>query len=330
MQLSHTYNSIRILVPISRRCDQMENQPSAVSRLSVLVTTAVEFDQFTNDALPELLDRAAAHTRRFLKETSQWADDVSHEKLALRWGYELLERFLVCGRLEVPCRPFFLLDSLAAKLFSQPDPMRYHRGLLTPLGRFLDGLTAKAVVSRDALMALFYHLYGFGQSQVVTVLGLDVMDSQRIYKNFERWRRDGWHRTVGEIGLTETELSNLEDQKSQDVERFNADAGRLLGEVQTHYRRSEPEHFSCLPREQWADICRAGHSYDYRVWHLAMCRECLETVWKLRQGEPHDGPAPAVDLYVRPLQKNGVMSEARVDGGNRHGTATRRASSRLS
>ncbi len=308
----------------------MESQPNMASRLSVLVATAEEFDRFTNDALPELLDRAAAHTRKFLKETGQWAEDISHEKLALRWGYELLERFLVCGRLEVPCRPFFLLDSLAAKFFSQPDPMRYHRGLLTPLGRFLDGLTAKAVVSRDALMALFYHLYGLGQSQVVKVLGLDAMDSQRVYKNFERWRRDGWRRTIGEIGLSETELSTLENQKSQDATRVNTDAGRLLGEVQTHYRKSEPEHFPCLPREQWADICRDGHSYDYRVWHLAMCRECLEIVCGLRQGEFPDIPAPAVDLHMRPLQKNGLMVEARVNGGNGYGMATRRASSRLS
>jgi hypothetical protein len=308
----------------------MENQPGTASRPSVVVTTAEEFDRFTNSALAELLDRATVHTRKFLKETGQWADDVAHEKLALRWGYELLERFLVCGRVEAPCRPFFLLDSLAAKFFSQPDPMRYHRGLLTPLGRFLDGLASKAVVSRDALMAMFHHLYGFGQNQVVRIMGLDMTDSQRIYKNFERWRRDGWQRTVEEIGLSEAELSSLEDQKSQDAKRFNADAGRLLGEVQTHYRRSEPEHFPCLPREQWEDICRDGHSYDYRVWHLAMCRECLEIVCGLRQGESPDIPAPAVDLYVRPLQKNGVMVETRADGGNGHGTATRRASSRLS
>lgn len=309
---------------------KMESQPNIASRLSVVVTTAVEFDQFTNDALPELLDRAAAHTRKFLRETGQWADDVSHEKLALRWGYGLLERFLVCGRLEVPCRPFFLLDSLAAKFFSQPDPMCYHRGLLTPLGRFLDGLASKAVVSRDALMALFHHLHGFGQNHVVRILGLDAMDSQRIYKNFERWRRDGWQRMVGEIGLTEAELSNLEDQKSQDAKRFNADAGRLLGEVQTHYRRSEPEHFPCLSREQWAEICRAGHSYDYRVWHLAMCRECLEIVCGLRQEEAPDIPMPVVDLHVRSPQKNGAAVDMRMNGGNGHGIATRRASSRLS
>lgn len=302
----------------------------AGSPLGAVVTTVEEFDRFTNDALPELLDRAAAHTRKFLKETGQWADDVSHEKLALRWGYELLERFLVCGRSEVPCRPFFLLDSLAAKLFSQPEPMRYHRGLLTPLGRFLDGLMAKAVISRDALIALFHHLYGFGQSHVVKILGLDVTDSHRIYKNFERWRRDGWQRTVQEIGLTETDLSALEDQKAQDTKRFNADAGRLLGEVQTHYRKSEPEHFPCLPSEQWAAICREGHSYDYRVWHLAMCRECLETVCGFRQGQSLDVPAPVVDLHVRPLQKNGTTGEPRMNGGNYHGIATRRASSGLS
>lgn len=308
----------------------MKELSQAGSQLGTVVMTAEEFERFANDTLPELLDRATAHTRKFLKETGQWVDDVGHEKLALRWGYELLERFLVCGRLEVPCRPFFLLDSLAAKLFSQPDPMRYHRGLLTPLGRFLDGLMAKAVVSRDALMALFHHLYGFGQSQVMKILGLDVTDSHRIYKNFERWRRDGWQRMVQEIGLTERDLSTLEDQKAQDPKRFNEDAERLLGEVQTHYRKSEPEHFPCLPREQWAGICREGHSYDYRVWHLAMCRECLEMVCRLRQGELLDIPAPVVDLCVRPLQKNGAPGEGRMNGGNDHGIATRRASSRLS
>ncbi len=308
----------------------MQDQSHEVSRFGVLVATAEEFERFTDDALPDLLDRASAYTKKFLKETGQWVDDVAHEKLALRWGYELLERFLVCGRLEVPCRPFLLLDSLAAKFFSQPDPMRYHRGLLTPLGRFLDGVAAKAVVSRDALMALFYHLYGFGQIQVVRVLGLDAVDGQRIYKNFERWRRDGWHRTVEEIGLTETELSTLEDQKSQDAKRVNTDAGRLLGEIQTHYRKSEPEHFPCLSHEQWTDICRDGHSYDYRVWHLALCRECLEIVCGLRQGVFPDIPALAVDLHMRPLQKNGLMVEARANGGNGYGMATRRASSRLS
>jgi hypothetical protein len=303
---------------------KMESQPNMTSRLSALVATAEEFDRFTNDALPELLDRAAAHTRKFLKETGQWTDDIGHEKLALRWGYELLERLLVCGRLETPCRPFFLLDSLAAKFFSQPDPMRYHRGLLTPLGRFLDGLAAKAVISRDALMALFYHFYGFGQNQVVRLLGLDSMDSQRIYKNFERWRRDGWQRMVEEIGLTKTELSCLEDQKSQDARRFNADAGRLIGEVQTHYRKSETEHFPCLPREQWSDICRDGHSYDYRVWHLAMCRECLEIVYLIRQGnQGADVLAPMVDLQIHPLQKNGAAIGGRVNGGDGHGMATR-------
>jgi hypothetical protein len=202
--------------------------------------------------------------------------------------------------------------------------MRYHRGLLTPLGRFLDGLVSKAVVSRDAVMALFYHLYGFGQSHMVRILGLNLMDSQRIYKNFERWRRDGWQRMVNEIGLTEVELSNLEDQKYQDAKRFNADASRLLGEVQTHYRKSEPEHFPCLPSEQWSDICRDGHSYDYRVWHLAMCRECLEIVCRIRQGDQKtDVLAPMVDLQIYPLQKNGATIGGRVNGGDGHGMAAR-------
>src|SRR5207249_10035292 len=87
-------------------------------------------------------------------------------------------------------------SSIIAKYFSQPEPLCYHKDLLSPLGRFLEGMTSRAVVSRDALMALFYHLYGFGQGQVVRILGLGIVESQRVYKNFERWRQTGWQRAV--------------------------------------------------------------------------------------------------------------------------------------
>ncbi|HQW89916.1 MAG TPA: hypothetical protein PK478_08700, partial [Nitrospira sp.] len=99
------------------------------ARLNNVVTTEREFDELVAKSLPELLDRATGQTKRFLRETNQWGDDITHEKLALRWGYELVERFVVFGRTEVPCRPFFLLDSLIAKSFSQPDPLCYHKEL---------------------------------------------------------------------------------------------------------------------------------------------------------------------------------------------------------
>src|SRR5512132_321631 len=221
---------------------------------ALVVTTVEDFDRMAVQTQSDLLERATSYTRRFLRETGQWTDDISHEKLALRWGYEFLERFLVSGRTEVPCRPFLLLDSLIAKHFSQCEPLCYHQGLLSPLGRFLDGLTSRAVVSRDALMALFYHFYGFGQGQVVRVLGLGPAESQRVYKNFERWRRTGWQRAIAEIGFTEEELAQIEKQKSRAPEQFNQEATQLLTSVQGHYRKSEPQHFSCLNRQQWSEL----------------------------------------------------------------------------
>ena len=106
-------------------------------RLSQLVMTVEEYERLMTEALPHLLNHATTQTRRFLRETGQWADDVCHEKLALRWGYELVERFLMYGRTEIPCRPLFFLDSLIAKYFSQPEPFCYDKELLSPLGRFL-------------------------------------------------------------------------------------------------------------------------------------------------------------------------------------------------
>ena len=54
-------------------------------RLEQLVMTPDQFDQVVSRALPALLDRATACTKRFLRETGQWSDDMAHEKFVLRW-----------------------------------------------------------------------------------------------------------------------------------------------------------------------------------------------------------------------------------------------------
>lgn len=294
------------------------------SKLSNLIATVEEFDQVIRESLPELLERATLHTKRFLKETGQWENDVTHEKLALRWGYELVERFLTCGRSEVPCRPLFLLESMTAKYYSQPQPLCYHQDLLSPLGRYLDGLASRAVVSRDALMALFYHLYGLRQGQVVRLLGFGSAESQRIYKNFERWRQAGWQRTMEEVGVTAADLGEIDAQKSQQPEQFNVEVQRLLKILQGHYRKSEPEHYPCLTRDQWRDLFRQDYGYDYRIWHLALCHECFNEVVRARSSVLDQHDRVCIDLQIRPLQKShGVMAVLLgAKGGSEHGTGT--------
>ncbi len=289
-------------------------------KLSALVSTAEEFDRLTAETLPELLDHAAGQTRRYLRETGQWVDDIGHEKLALRWGYELVDRFLACGRSEAPCRPLFLLDSLIARFFSQPNPMCYHNDLCSPLGRFLDGLTAKAVLSRDALMALYYHLYGFGQGRLVQLLGLGITESQRVYKNFERWRRAGWQRAVAEIGITEAELREIEIFQTRDPQGLNREADRLIPKVQEHYRRSEPDHFPCLTRRQWEELFHQGFGYDYRVWHLALCRDCMAEAYAIRMDGAAQTRGPQIELHLRPLLKGKVASFLWLQRGGGNGT----------
>lgn len=297
----------------------------ANSGLSLLITSSEDFDRVMIDALPELLDRATQHTKRFLKETGQWVNDTTHEKLALRWGYELVERFLVCGRAEVPCRPLFLLESQIAKYFSQPQPLCYHPDLLSPLGRLLDGLASRAVVSRDALMALFYHVYGLRQGQVVRLLGFGAAESQRVYKNFERWRQTGWHRTLEEIGLSENDLAEIEEIKENDREAFNLEVRRLLRILQAHYRKSEPDHYPCLSRERWQELFRQDFGHDYRVWHLAFCHECLAEVGRMRYDTVDSTRQITMDLQIRPLHKTGVIGVlmGTRGGHGHHGTGRR-------
>ena len=271
-----------------------------LGRLEEVVSTAEEFDRVVSQSLPILLDRATGYTKRFLRETGQWSDDIAHEKFILRWGAECLERFLVCGRSEVPCRPLFLLDSLVAKQHSRPEPFCYHPDLLAPLGRFLDGLVARAAISRDALVALYHHCYGLGPGEVIAATGLNGSESQRIYKNFSRWRDSGWQRTMDEIGLTEVELKDLLGQQQRSRQRFNSEAERIIRFAQTHYRKSEPDHYPCLSRSQWEEMFSQGYGCDYRIWHLALCLDCMQTAWGLGSNGSAAADKPRVELHVRP------------------------------
>jgi hypothetical protein len=278
----------------------MPDRSTSPGRLEEVVSTAEEFDRVVSQALPVLLDRAASYTKRFLRETGQWSDDIAHEKFVLRWGAEYLERFLMCGRSEVPCRPLFLLDSLVAKQHSRPDPFCYHPDLLTPLGRFLDGLVARAVTSRDALVALYYHCYGMGPGEVIAVAGLNGSESQRIYKNFQRWRESGWQRAMDESGMTDAELKELTGQQQRYRQRFNGEAERLIRFAQAHYRKSEPDHYPCLSRSQWEDMFAQGYGCDYRIWHLALCLDCIQAAWGLGANGSTTAEKPRVELRIRP------------------------------
>lgn len=277
----------------------MPNRVTALGRLEDVVSTADEFDRVVSQALPLLLDRAVGYTKRFLRETGQWSDDVAHEKFVLRWGAEYLEQFLVTGRSEVPCRPLFLLDSMVARQHSRPEPFCYHPDLLTPLGRFLDGLVGRAAVSRDALIALYHHCYGLGPGQVIAALRLNGSESPRIYKNFQRWRDSGWKRAIDDMGITEAELKGLNEQQHQQ-HRFNSDAERMLRMVQTHYRKSEPDHYPCLSRHQWEDLFMQGHGVEYRIWHLALCVDCLQAAWDLGFDGASIIEKPRIVLQLQP------------------------------
>ena len=276
-------------------------------RLAALVETQEEFDRVMEALLPTLLDGAARQTRRFLRETGRWESDNVHEKLALRWGYELVERFLVYGRTEVPCRPLFLFEGYLGEFLSRPDPFCYHPSLISPLGRFLEGLLARAVLSRDALTALFYHLYGWRQVQVVRTLGLGSAESQRVYKSFERWRQGGWQRMLDTAGLSESDLASLEQAQQRSPEVFLAEAAQLTGLLQAHYRKSEPDHYPCLSRSQWSDLFRQEYGFDYRSWHLALCHECLVAVSDLRRDDIGSEDKPRLDPHIRPLERSGVI-----------------------
>lgn len=292
--------SVETGVQASNREPTRLNRTATLGRLEQVVSMTEEFDRVVSHALPILLDRATNSTKRFLRETGQWSDDVAHEKLALRWGAEYLEQFLLIGRSEVPCRPVFLLDSIVAKRLSRPEPFCYHPDLLTPLGRLIDGLVSRAAISRDALIALYHHCFGLGAGDVITVLGLTGQAGQRIYKNFKRWRDAGWQRTIEDIGISEHEIEDLCDQLQRNCHHFNGEAERFLRVAQFHYRKSEPEYYPCLSPRQWKDMSLEGYGGDYRLWHLVLCLDCFTATWDLGFRRGVDIEKPRVEFHMRP------------------------------
>ncbi|WP_447968147.1 hypothetical protein [Nitrospira sp. M1] len=265
-----------------------------------IINTEEEYDQFVETSMSMLLERASNYSKKILKETNEWTENVSHEKLVLRLGYELVERFLIHARNEIPCRPTLLLDSYVAKHFSQPDSFVYNNKPSTELEAFIDGLASKAVVSRDALIAQFTHFYALTPSQVIKLLGLAEEQSQRIYKNFTRWRQSGWHRTMKEIGLTLPKIISLEQQLKDEPQVVSQKAKDLLEQSQSHYRKSEPEHYPCQTKEQWGEMFVEGYGQDYRIWHLPMCFSCLSMVYSSTIDGEHSEESLKMNLHIQP------------------------------
>lgn len=266
-----------------------------------LVQDALEYDDFIHHFKPVLVDRATNYVAKVLRELDSWENNVGHEKLAIRLGLELVERFSDYGKLKVPCRPILLLDSFLAKSFSLPDFIfSHHEALATPLGAFLEGLISRAVLSRDALVSLFWHLYNLSPSQVIQILGLPEDQTQRIFKNFSRWRKTGWEHTMSMISITDTQLTKLELQTQKEADSLNQKACTFLDLIQPFYRKSEPEHYACLTLEQWTDLYIEGYGQNYRIWHLAMCRHCVMTVGEFRLNSSIPKNPHLTNLRFRP------------------------------
>jgi hypothetical protein len=102
------------------------------------------------------------------------------------------------------------------------------------------------------------------------------------------------------MDITETELQVLNEQQYHQRHQFNRDAKRMLGLAQAHYRKSEPDHYPCLSRHQWNDMFQQGYGIEYRIWHLALCRNCLQTAGGLGLDGASGSDVHRVALQLQP------------------------------
>jgi len=244
----------------------------------MMIETPEEFKQAVPVHFPIFLERSSKLIRHILQDMGQWTDNMAHEKLLLRLSFNLVEKFIEYCPSQLPCRPLLLLDGYISKYFGKPQENKTPITSNESMYRLLDGLLNRAVISRDALIGLFYHLYGLRPREVRILLGIEEDQMQRIYKNFRRWKQKGWYIAMEEVGLTKSEIKNLINSQIEHPEVFNAQARENLEILLPFYRKSDPPHYPCLTTTKWKEVFTEGYGYDYKMWHLPFCLTCLHEV----------------------------------------------------
>lgn len=292
------------------------------SPVNCMITNREEFQACLPANFSCFLERSSGLIRRILQDMGQWADNSAHEKLLLRLSFDLIERFIEYCPSQLPCRPLLLLDGFISDFFGRPQVSKASSASNPILYRFLDGLLNRAVLSRDPLICLFYHFYGMKPVEIGFLLGLGEGQTQRIYKNFARWRQKGWYQAAEEVGLTTQEVQTLGENQASNPETFNQHVRENLETLLPFYRKSDPPYYPCLDGSKWQEMFKEGYGVDYRMWHLHLCLSCMNEIATVTDSfflnaqitihlciSPHSGKE---DETCRQVRETKVSSSSRV------------------
>ncbi len=247
------------------------------------IQTHQDFQKRIPVNFPYFLERSSRLIRKILQDMGQWTDNAAHEKLLLRLSFDLVEQFLDYCPSQLPCRPSYILDGFISDYFGKKSEVRLEKDSQVPLYKFLDGLLGRAVMSRDGLISLFFHFYGLKPVEIGMFLGLEEGQTQRIYKNFARWRTKGWRLAISSAKISQSEFKSLVEHHEQNPEIFNAQAREHLESLTNFYRKSDPPYYPCLEESQWHEMFRENYGLDYRMWHLPLCLPCMNIINNFRE-----------------------------------------------
>jgi hypothetical protein len=264
-----------------------------------MISNTEEFTECLPANFSFFLERSSSLIRRILEDMGQWADNTAHEKLLLRLSFDLVERFIEYCPSQLPGRPSLLLDAFISDFFGRNQESKASAASNPLLYRFIDGLLSRAVLSRDALICLFFHLYGMKPVEVGFLLGLEEGERQRIYKNFARWRQKGWYQAVEEAGLTDQDLHALAETQVSQPDFFHEELRNILDASLPFYRKSDPPYYPCLKESKWHEMFSEGYGFDYRMWHLPLCHFCMNTIVKFGNSFLFKTKIP-LDLHIAP------------------------------
>ncbi len=277
-QVGRHHNTDEFIFIFSYPFERRTYLKTLTSPVNCVISNPEEFKECIPAHFSFFLERSSSLIRRILQDMGQWADNTAHEKLLLRLSFDLVDRFIEYCPSQLPCRPSLMLDGFISDFFGRSQELKSSAAFNPILYRFIDGLLNRAVLSRDALICLFYHLYGMKPVEVGFLLGLKEEQAQRIYKNFARWRQKGWYQAVEEAGLTDQEMHSLAVTQISQPEFFHEAVRKILDTLLPFYRKSDPPYNPCLDDQKWHELFRKGYGFDYRMWHLPLCHSCMNTI----------------------------------------------------
>lgn len=264
----------------------------ATPELEKGVNTPREFLKFVEKNAGPLFHLAVSKFREDWREP--WTGKAREIECLAR-ANKALEKLVASPKNEFPCYPKNMLLEIVHRMIGRPSSI-LGEGFNDLPGSFIKALAHRATFDRDALVASFYHQYGYTSSEICSLLHPERKKNGTINKNLQRWKIS-WEEFIKEAGIDSLSVKDLENSL-KNIDLIND----LVLKVQKYYRGTKQEYEAHLDPKNYRKKVEYEYHIEYHVWHLAYCLECTEKIYDHLSSFGDPGfPPPRINYRFLPM-----------------------------